>query len=373
MNPILRRLIFVIVAWVTLKGDAIISCSSDPGGISSANRPPVASDSFYSVPEDGSATGFMQATDPDGDSLVYRVTAPPGTGTLVEVDTRTGQFTYRPDGIGTDSFSFRASDGRKDSNTGVVTIRVEEQAAAPGAPGVVAVVEDPLRPDALLVVWPDEAGTLERVYGDPALAPETLARDVASVMLDPSGATGIVRIDRNGHRQAIGEGGYRKPPVHPERSGEGRPRSRRADDGDGRRLPPRNGTVAAAGWRGSAGIVLSDAGDGRRLMVTGDGGRSWAWLPPAGLRPGSTVSLWPDRSRSSRWWLAESDEVTRLLVSDDDGQSWRVHEEALPPGLRLVECSEDRPCLMDAERVHLWRPGHSGGPPGVNSLGHAGY
>ncbi len=356
MNPILRRLIFVIVAWVTLKGDAIISCSSDPGGFSSTNRPPVASDSFYSVPEDGSLTGFMQATDPDGDPLVYRVTAPPGMGTLVEVDTRTGQFTYRPDGIGTDSFSFRASDGRKDSNTGVVTIRVEEQAAAIGAPGVVAVVEDPLRPDALLVVWPDEAGTLERVYRDPALAPETLARGVASVMLDPSRATGLVRIDRNGHRQAVGEGGYRKP-----------------HEGPGRRLMPRKGTAVAAAWRGSAGIVLSDAGDGRRLMVTGDSGRSWAWLPPVGLRPGATVSLWPDRSRSSRWWLAESEESTRLLVSDDDGQSWRVTDDALPPGLRLVECSQDRPCLMDAERLHLWRPDHPDGPPGVNSAGHAGY
>jgi hypothetical protein len=373
MNPILRRLSFVIVALVTLKGDAIISCSSDPGGFSSTNRPPVASDSFYSVPAEGSLTGFMQATDPDGDSLVYRITAPPGTGTLVDVDTRTGQFTYRPGEIGTDSFSFRASDGRKDSNTGVVTIRVEEQAAAPAPPGVVAAVEDPLRPDALLVVWPDKAGTLERVYRDPALTPETLARDVASVMLDPSGATRIVRIDRNGHRQAMGEAGYRKPRSDLERSGVDRPRSRSPDDGLGRRLPPRNGTVVAAGWKGSAGMVLSEAGDGRRLMVTGDGGRSWTWLPPAGLRPGSTVSLWPDRSRSSRWWLAESDEATRLLVSDDDGQSWRVSDEALPPGLRLVECSNDRPCLMDAERVHLWRPGHPGGPPGVNSAGHAGY
>lgn len=372
MKPILRRLLFVVVAWTTLKGDAIISCSSDPGGFSSANRPPVASDSFYSVPEQGSLTGFMQATDPDGDSLVYRVTAQPGTGTLVEVDTRTGQFTYRPGEVGTDSFSFRASDGRKESNTGIVTIRVEEQAAA-GAPGVVAVVEDPLHPDALLVVWPDAAGSLERVYSDPALAPDTLARNVASVMLAPPPSHEVVRIDRSGRSPAIEYAGNRKPRADPERADMGRPLSGASDTADGRRRPTGNDTVIAAGWKASAGMVITETGDGRRLMVTGDAGRSWAPLPPAGLRPGAIVSLWPDRSRSSRWWLAESDDATRLLVSDDDGQSWRVSADGLPPGLRLVECSQDRPCLMDADRVHLWRPGHSGGPPGVNSVGHAGY
>jgi hypothetical protein len=67
MNPILRRLPFVVIAWTALSGDAIVSCSSDPGGFSSSNRAPMAADSFYTVSADGSVTGFMQATDPDGD------------------------------------------------------------------------------------------------------------------------------------------------------------------------------------------------------------------------------------------------------------------------------------------------------------------
>lgn len=372
MNPVLRRLLFVIVAWTMLSGGAILSCSSDPGGFSSSNRAPVASDSFYTVPSDGSVTGFMQATDPDDDPLVFRVTAPPRIGTLFNVDTRTGQFTYRPDGTGTDSFSFRASDGRKESNTGVVTIIVEEQGESGSVIiGAAAVIEDPLVPDADLVVWADRAGTLQRIYRKPGVPAETLARGVEQIERVPGTLGMVSRTDRDGARQSSVDGNtwYPQARLGPQGCG-----------GDGVALhaaggcnyPPRAGQVLASAWRGDQGIAVFDSGGHMTGFVSGDRGGSWSALPLLELSSETEVSLIADRARSTRWWLAQAGETTRLLVSDDDGQSWRVVADGFPGALRLTGCSETRVCLIDGKGLHLWRLGPVDGAFGVISFGHAG-
>jgi cadherin-like protein len=63
-------------------------------------------DGMFELPEDGALTGWLQAVDPDGGEITFRIVVPPASGT-VDLDAATGMFTYRPlhDWSGTDSFS----------------------------------------------------------------------------------------------------------------------------------------------------------------------------------------------------------------------------------------------------------------------------
>ena len=88
--PIFRRWLLVSGIWLVLTGGTVVSCNSDPSGLGSGNRPPVAADSFYTLAENGTLTAFMKATDPDGDRLTFRIVAGPRIGTLRDVDSSTG-------------------------------------------------------------------------------------------------------------------------------------------------------------------------------------------------------------------------------------------------------------------------------------------
>ena len=94
--------------------------------ISATNDPPVAQNAAITVSEDTPANGQLQAQDPDNDSLSYAIVTPPAKGTLTTLNTATGAFTYTPDAnaTGTDSFTFRASDGQATSNTATVAITI---------------------------------------------------------------------------------------------------------------------------------------------------------------------------------------------------------------------------------------------------------
>ncbi len=70
-------------------------------------------------------TDQLCAYDLNGDQLDFSIVTRAGKGDVVIDDPKTGVFTYTPDPnyIGTDTFSFKASDGRNESET--VTVRVE--------------------------------------------------------------------------------------------------------------------------------------------------------------------------------------------------------------------------------------------------------
>ncbi|MBL1274476.1 MAG: tandem-95 repeat protein [Ectothiorhodospiraceae bacterium] len=113
---------------------------TDPGdGI------PVASDSSYGVDQDVAFIGTLIASDPNGDALIYSVVDAPVNGRLVISDTSTGEFNYHPDAsyLGTDSFTFRVSDGVTDSNTATVnlTVVVPNGGPVPSA-GAVSVLQN---------------------------------------------------------------------------------------------------------------------------------------------------------------------------------------------------------------------------------------
>ncbi|NIK69490.1 Ig-like domain-containing protein [Paenibacillus sp. BK720] len=92
--------------------------------VTAVNDAPTASDDSKVVESGSSATGGFKASDVDGDTLTFAVVTPPAHGTVVI--NNDGTYTYTPDaGYGsTDSFTFKANDGKLTSNTATVTLAV---------------------------------------------------------------------------------------------------------------------------------------------------------------------------------------------------------------------------------------------------------
>ncbi|TRX76530.1 Ig-like domain-containing protein [Pseudomonas mangiferae] len=88
------------------------------------NPAPVASDSSIEVAADGTYTGQLPATDPDGDALTFSTLQAPANGTLtLNAD---GSFTYVPAAgySGADSFVYQVVDADGASATATVTVTV---------------------------------------------------------------------------------------------------------------------------------------------------------------------------------------------------------------------------------------------------------
>ncbi len=98
------------------------------------NQVPVAGDDSYTVPDGGVLRVdnlLGNDSDPDGDPLVAELIEPPSRGSL-DLDPD-GSFTYRHDASGpaTDTFRYRASDGRASSAPARVTIEIQERNLPP--------------------------------------------------------------------------------------------------------------------------------------------------------------------------------------------------------------------------------------------------
>jgi len=288
---VLRRLLMISVLWALLTGGAVFVCTS---GDTDAfrNRPPVARDDSYSVPAGTTLIGAVRAVDPDGDLLTYRVVAGPDLGRLESFNGSSGAFRYVSSEPGSDSFDFRASDGRLESNVGRISIEVAESAGLSALAGTVA-------------------------------GPVALSGD-ALVLL---GTGGAVELDAGVTGLSPAEGGW----------------SVRWADGRAGCLDPWGG-IRAQGHCGSAtdpaaGIV-DPFRQGARLRATADGpgirieqrlgDGPWTLLArPAATGDGAALHF--DVSAPGRIWLAITAEgMTRLLASDDSGGQWR--EAARFPG-----------------------------------------
>jgi len=94
--------------------------------ITATEDPPVASPSNLTIDEDSPANGTLDAQDPDGDPLTYRIVTNGSKGTATITDTATGAFTYTPnaDAFGGDAFTFAVNDGVADSNTATVSVTI---------------------------------------------------------------------------------------------------------------------------------------------------------------------------------------------------------------------------------------------------------
>lgn len=124
----------VLTSWTDHEHDSsglytIALTGTTPCGTASGT-PPVAADDSYTTNEDTSlsvpAPGVLgNDTDADGDTLGAAVVATPTSGTLLS--SADGSFTYvpNPDFNGSDTFTYRASDGTAFSNEATVTITVD--------------------------------------------------------------------------------------------------------------------------------------------------------------------------------------------------------------------------------------------------------
>lgn len=97
---------------------ALAACGQD-------NRPPLAFGQAVSLEEDSFTSGNVTAHDADDDSVTFVVDKKPTRGTLT-FSYPTGAYTYTPahDFNGSDSFAFRAWDGKEFSDRAVVTFTV---------------------------------------------------------------------------------------------------------------------------------------------------------------------------------------------------------------------------------------------------------
>jgi hypothetical protein len=99
---------------------------------SKTNQPPVAESKSVQTDEDTRVTITLDGDDPEGKSLKFRVISGPKHG---ELSGDAPHLKYRPDPNynGPDSFTFRVSDGKADSNLAKVSITVKPVNDAPDA------------------------------------------------------------------------------------------------------------------------------------------------------------------------------------------------------------------------------------------------
>mgnify|MGYP003571017983 FL=1 len=104
--------------------------------INGTNDVPVAQGGNYTTQEDTVlAGGQLSAVEPDGEALSFEIASNGNIGTAVLTDAVNGIFTYTPGANlkGNDSFTFRVTDGKDNSNLATASISVESVNDAPVA------------------------------------------------------------------------------------------------------------------------------------------------------------------------------------------------------------------------------------------------
>ena len=102
--------------------------------IAPVNDAPVAGDDTFTTDMGTPLSGTVAAVDVDGDPLTYYLFNDCALGTVV-LNAGTGAFTYTPNAgvTGSDTFTFKAHDGKKESNIGTVSITITDPNSAPVA------------------------------------------------------------------------------------------------------------------------------------------------------------------------------------------------------------------------------------------------
>lgn len=171
-------------------GDGTIQCGSTTITVNVAPVAPMAANDNYSTPQNTSLTmgapGVLgNDTDANGDSLNASVLSNPSSGTLL-LDAA-GGFSYTPNMgfTGSDSFTYRASDGSLNSNTATVTITVGVVNAAPvAANDSYSTAQD----STLIIPAPGVLGNDSDADGNPLSAMSVTVPANGTLSLNPDGA-----------------------------------------------------------------------------------------------------------------------------------------------------------------------------------------
>jgi len=96
-------------------------------GAYNKNKAPVASAQTLTINEDSTDNNItLKATDKNNDKLTYKVVQKPQHGILKTDNTNKVTYTPTKDYFGKDSFSFKANDGKADSNIAKVTLNIKD-------------------------------------------------------------------------------------------------------------------------------------------------------------------------------------------------------------------------------------------------------
>ncbi len=108
------------------------------------NNPPVVSDGRLTVTSGESANGTLSGNDADGDALTYSVVVQSAEGTATINSNGTYSFDATSVEAGSYLFTFKANDGKADSNTATITVTVKAPSPVNNAPvaqnGILSVV-----------------------------------------------------------------------------------------------------------------------------------------------------------------------------------------------------------------------------------------
>ena len=94
--------------------------------VSGPNTPPVANNVNASTTKNTAVQITLNATDADGDTLTYSIVSNPSHGTLGAISGNKVTYTPANNYTGSDSFTYKANDGKVDSNTATVNITISE-------------------------------------------------------------------------------------------------------------------------------------------------------------------------------------------------------------------------------------------------------
>jgi hypothetical protein len=122
-------------AWYLLQSAATAAVDTSGNGrtmtvagslTTDAAGPPVPSLTAVTTAEDTPLNGTLIATDINGDPLTFSIVSNGAKGTATITNASTGAFIYtpNPNANGSDTFSFKANDGKLDSNVATVTISI---------------------------------------------------------------------------------------------------------------------------------------------------------------------------------------------------------------------------------------------------------
>jgi len=108
------------------------------------NEAPTVSSATFTTEENRSITGTLSASDQEGDSLTFSLTANGSLGTCTITDVTHGVFTYVPNAgmSGSDTFSFKVNDGTQDSTAAQVAINIVDVNVPPVAQAASVTIQE---------------------------------------------------------------------------------------------------------------------------------------------------------------------------------------------------------------------------------------
>jgi VCBS repeat-containing protein len=136
-----------------------------------ANAPPSAGDGTLSVAAGQTVASILVASDPNAsDTLSFAIITAPRKGSVVLTSSGSYSFTAAANASGTDTFTFKVTDGKVDSNVATVTVTLTPTNAPPSAGnGTLSVASGLSRVGTLSAPDPDGDAVTFKIVSAPAL------------------------------------------------------------------------------------------------------------------------------------------------------------------------------------------------------------